>query len=74
MLALTFSNKNDFDLIMEDYTFELKDIINFSFGNSLLLAVRHTDGSVDKTNCNYTYNDNQIEWFKNGSALNLIRS
>ena len=74
MLALTFSNKNDFDLIMEDDTFEFEDLINFSPGNSLTLVVRHTDGSIDKINCNHTYNDIQIEWFKNGSALNLIRS
>ena len=74
MLALTFSNKNDYDLIMEDDTFEFEDLINFSPDNSLTLVVRHTDGSVDKVSCNHTYNDIQIEWFKNGSALNLIRS
>ena len=45
---------------------------NFSPGNSVILVVHHTDGSVDKINCNHTYNDIQIEWFKNGSALNLI--
>ena len=74
MLALTFSNKNDFDLIMEDDTFEFEDLVNFSPGNSLTLVVRHTDGSIDKINCNHTYNNIQIEWFKNGSALNLIRN
>ena len=74
MLALTFLNKNDFNLIMENDTFELVDLINFSPGNSLTLVVRHADGSVDRIICNHTYNDIQIEWFKNGSALNLIRS
>ena len=54
--------------------YEFEDLINFSPGNSLTLVVRHNDGSIDKINCNHTYNDIQIEWFKNGSALNLIRS
>ena len=47
---------------------------DFSHGNSLILDMHHTDGNVDKINCNQTYNDIQIEWFKNGSALNLIRA
>ena len=47
---------------------------NFSPGNNLTLVVRYTDGSIEKINCNHTYNHIQIEWFKNGSALNLIRS
>ena len=47
---------------------------DFSHGNSLILVMHHTDGNVDKINCNQTYNDIQIEWFKNGSALNLIRA
>ena len=49
-------------------------LINFSPRTSLTLVLRHSDGSIDKINCNHTYNDIQIEWFKNGSALNLIRS
>ena len=47
---------------------------DFSHGNSLILVMHPTDGNVDKINCNQTYNDIQIEWFKNGSALNLIRA
>ena len=47
---------------------------DFSPGNSLILVVHHTDGSVDKINCNHTYSAIQIQWFKNGSALNLIRA
>ena len=74
MLGLTFSNKSDYDLIQEDDTFTFVDLDKFSPGNSLNLSVTHGDGSTDTIECNHTYNDAQIAWFKAGSALNLIRS
>ena len=74
MLALTFADKTDYDKILEDDTLDFIDLEQFSMGKSLALDVFHTDGSSDTIYCNHTYNDTQIEWFKAGSALNLIRS
>ena len=73
MLALTFQNKSDYDLILEDDTFDLIDLLDFSVNNPLTIVATHKDGSQDKILCNHTYNNIQIEWFKAGSALNLIR-
>jgi len=74
MLGLTFSNKSDYDLIQEDDTFDFVDLDQFSPGKTLNLSVAHGDGSTDTIECNHTYNEAQISWFKAGSALNLIRS
>ena len=74
MLALTFADKSDYDKIQENDTFDFMDLDQFSKGNPLTLVANHEDGSSDKTVCNHTYNEAQIEWFKAGSALNLIRS
>ena len=74
MLALTFADKTDYDKILEDDTLDFIDLDQFSMGKSLALDVFLTDGSSDTIYCNHTYNDTQIEWFKAGSALNLIRS
>ncbi len=73
MLALTFQNKSDYDLILEDDTFDLIDLLDFSVNKPLTIVATHKDGSQDKILCNHTYNDIQIEWFKAGSALNFIR-
>jgi len=74
MLALTFENKSDYDLILENDTFSLPDLNHFSPGKQITLVVTHEDGSTDTIICNHTYNQTQIEWFKAGSALNLIRA
>ena len=74
MLALTFADKTDYGKILEDDTLDFIDLDQFSMGKPLALDVFHTDGSSDTIYCNHTYNDTQIEWFKAGSALNLIRS
>ena len=74
MLGLTFSNKSDYDLIQEDDTFDFVDLDQFSPGKTLNLSVAHGDVSMDTIECNHTYNEAQISWFKAGSALNLIRS
>ncbi len=73
MLALTFKDKSDYDLILEDDTFDLIDLQDFSVNNLLTIVATHKNGSRDKILCKHTYNDIQIEWFKAGSALNLIR-
>ena len=74
MLGLTFKNENDYDLIREDDVFNFLDLKDFAPKKTLLLEVKHSDGIVDTITLNHTYNDQQIEWFKYGSALNLIKT
>ncbi|MDX8554176.1 aconitate hydratase [Tenacibaculum sp. 1B UA] len=73
MLGLTFDNESDYDLIQEDDTFNFLDLNEFSPGKPLTIEVVHTDGSKDIIVTNHTYNEGQIEWYKEGSALNLIK-
>lgn len=73
MLGLTFDNPTDYDKIKEDDTFDTVDLTQFSAGKPLTLKVTNADGSVVNIVCNHTYNEGQIEWFKAGSALNLIK-
>ena len=74
MLGLTFENESDYDLIREDDTFNFIDLDSFAPNKSLTLQVVHQDGSSDHITLNHTYNEQQIEWFRAGSALNLIRA
>ena len=73
MLGLTFANENDYNLILEDDTFNFIDLIEFKEGKQLKLEIIHKDKSTDIISLNHTYNEAQIDWFKAGSALNLIR-
>ncbi len=73
MLGLTFANENDYDLIQENDVFNFTDLDQFAPGKQLSLEVVHDDGSKDLIMLNHTYNENQIEWYKEGSALNLIK-
>ena len=73
MLALTFENESDYDLIQEDDTFNFIDLENFSPGNQITIELVHSDGSKDKIKTNHTYNSQQIDWYREGSALNLIK-
>jgi aconitate hydratase len=73
MLGLTFANESDYDLIQEDDTFNFVDLNEFAPGKPLTIEAVHTDGSKDTILANHTYNAGQIEWFKEGSALNLIK-
>ncbi|WP_109438076.1 aconitate hydratase [Aquimarina sp. AU119] len=73
MLGLTFANEADYDLILEDDTFNFTDLDQFAPGKQLTLEVVHADGSNDTIMLNHTYNDSQIDWFREGSALNLIK-
>jgi aconitate hydratase len=73
MLGLTFSNEADYDKIHEDDTFNFIDLESFAPGKPLSLEINHSSGSKEIILLNHTYNDSQIEWFKAGSALNLIK-
>ncbi|MCK5816144.1 MAG: aconitate hydratase, partial [Flavobacteriaceae bacterium] len=73
MLGLTFANESDYDLIQEDDTFNFSDLNEFAPGKQLTLDVVHGDGSTDSIKLNHTYNAGQIEWYNEGSALNLIK-
>jgi aconitate hydratase len=73
MLGLTFANEADYDLIQEDDTFNFVDLNEFAPGKPLTLEVVHADGSKDTIVANHTYNQGQIAWYNEGSALNLIK-
>ncbi|MGB1269304.1 MAG: aconitate hydratase [Flavobacteriaceae bacterium] len=73
MLGLTFANEADYDLIQEDDTFNFTDLNAFAPGKPLTIEVVHADGSKDTIIANHTYNQGQIDWYNEGSALNLIK-
>ena len=73
MLGITFSNESDYDLIQEDDLFNFIDLKSFSPGKQLTIEIIHSDGSKDIIKADHTYNQQQIEWYKEGSALNLIK-
>ena len=73
MLGLTFANEKDYDLIQEDDTFNFIDLENFAPDTPITVEIVHADGSKDTIKTNHTYNKPQIEWYKHGSALNLIK-
>jgi len=73
MLGLTFANEADYDLILEDDTFNFTDMNEFAPGKQLTLEIVHADGSKDSIKLNHTYNAGQIDWYNEGSALNLIK-
>ena len=73
MLALTFADKSDYDKIREDDRIDLNGLTEFAPGKPLTMVLNHSDGSSDNIVCNHTYNAQQIEWFKAGGALNIIR-
>jgi aconitate hydratase len=72
MLALTFSNESDYDKVLENDTLDVTDLIKFAPETQLTLVLKHSDGSQESIKVNHTYNAGQIEWFKAGSALNLM--
>lgn len=73
MLALTFADKADYDKIQEDDTIDIIGLQDFAPGIPLTLVLRHADGSVEEIQANHTYNMQQIQWFQEGAALNIIR-
>jgi len=73
MLGFTFADKADYDKIQEDDTFAFTDLSSFAEGKQVTLKISHANGSEENIKLNHTYNEGQIEWFKAGSALNLIK-
>lgn len=73
MLGLTFANKEDYDKILEDDTIDILGLTEFAPNKPLTIVLHHKDGSSDTILANHTYNAQQIEWFKAGGALNIIR-
>jgi aconitate hydratase len=73
VLALTFANRDDYDLVREDDSFEIRGLDQFTPGKPLQLVLHHADGSTDEFPVNHSYNEKQIDWFRAGSALNLIK-
>ena len=73
MLALTFANKADYDKIQEDDRIDIEGLLAFAPNSPLQLVLNHADGTSETIEVNHTYNQQQIEWFKAGGALNIIR-
>jgi aconitate hydratase len=73
MLALTFANPDDYNKIQEDDIFNFLDLDQFAPNRSITIELVHRDGNRENIVANHTYNNGQIEWFKAGSALNLIK-
>lgn len=73
MLALTFANKEDYDKVQEDDTINITGLTSFAPGHPLIVVLNHADGTSEAIMVNHTYNEQQIEWFKAGGALNIIR-
>jgi aconitate hydratase len=74
MLGLTFANKEDYNKIQEDDTIDITGLKHFEPNKPLTLVLHHADGSKEEILANHTYNQQQIEWFKAGGALNIIRA
>lgn len=72
MLALTFADKADYDKIREDDIFDITGLMTFAPEKQLTIVIHHSDGKIEKIQVNHTYNKNQIDWFKAGSALNAM--
>lgn len=73
VLGLTFANKADYDKMLEDDNIDIIDLADFAPGKQLTIVLNHADGSKEEIMANHTYNQSQVEWFKAGSALNLIK-
>ncbi|MCD6065140.1 MAG: aconitate hydratase, partial [Flavipsychrobacter sp.] len=73
MLALTFANKEDYDKVQEDDVIDFIGLKQFTPGEQLIMVLNHKDGSMEEVLLNHTYNQQQIEWFRAGGALNVIR-
>ncbi len=74
MLGLTFANKEDYDKVQEDDNIDILGLTTFAPGKQLTVVLNHKDGSKDEFAVNHTYNEQQIQWFKAGGALNVIRA
>jgi aconitate hydratase len=73
LLGVTFANKEDYDKILEDDLIDITGLTSFSVDKPLTVHLKHKDGTSESFLVNHTYNQQQIEWFKAGAALNIIR-
>ena len=73
MLALTFQNESDYDLVQEEDLISFLDLDKFFPSKQLTIELKHSDGTIDIISLNHTYNESQIKWYDEGSALNLIK-
>ena len=73
MLALTFQNESDYDIIQQDDLISFINLDEFSPGKPIIIEVTHSDGTSNLINLNHSYNHSQIDWYDEGSALNLIK-
>ncbi|HYD22276.1 MAG TPA: aconitate hydratase, partial [Flavipsychrobacter sp.] len=73
MLALTFNDKADYEKVKEDDIIDILGVVDFTPGQKLTMVLNHSDGTKDEVTLNHTYNHQQIEWFRAGGALNVIR-
>jgi aconitate hydratase len=73
LLGVTFANKEDYNKVLEDDEIDIIGLTKFSVGNPLEVRLHHKDGNTDSFLVNHTYNEQQIEWYKAGGALNIIR-
>lgn len=74
MLGLTFADKDDYDKILEDDTIDILGLTEFAPDKPLTLVLHHADGTTEQFPVNHSYNAQQIDWFKAGGALNIIRA
>ena len=74
LLALTFSNPMDYEKILENDKISLNGLSNFSEKKPIQCIIEHMDGVTEEILLNHSYNDSQIEWFKAGSAMNVLRN
>ena len=74
MLGLTFANEADYDKIQEDDSIDIKGLATFAPNTPLIIVLNHADGTSQEILANHTYNEQQVEWFKAGGALNIIRA
>ena len=74
ILALTFSNPDDYNKIQEDDRISLIGLNNLEPQKPIMCIIKHKDGTKDEISLNHSYNKSQIEWFKAGSALNVLRN
>ena len=73
MLGITFDDKEDYNKICEDDIIDINGLDTFEEGTPLTVVLKHADGTSESFKVNHTYNKQQIEWFKAGAALNIIR-
>ena len=73
VLTLTFAEKDDYNKIKEDDKIDITGLSKFAAGSQMIITLHHSDGTTEKFPANHSYNESQVDWFRAGSALNIIR-